>query len=141
MSRIAPVSLATLEATLDRMSDAEAVALVAKACEELRFVAPVNADTKRAFKLLAAGEEGGPELTDALEALRDALDDEYFELDAANDEEAASVFQRARAVNALVNGLKSLYADCIYEASLAVEEPRAMIRRVGLDVEPDERSE
>lgn len=132
MSRATPVSLATLEPLIEAMPDAEAVALVAKACEELRYVAPVNADTKRAFKLLAAGEEGGPELTDALESLRDGLDDEYFELDAANDEEAASVFARARAVNALVHGLKSLYADAIYEASLAVEDPRALIESLGL---------
>ena len=132
MSEPQGVDPAMLEAAVARLDDADAVALMARLAEPLRLSAPVNTQTKRAFAMLKAGQEADAELLDALEALRDELDDEYFELDAANDEEAPAIFSQARAVGALVMAHKSLFAEALYEATKAVEEPADLLRELGL---------
>lgn len=121
-----------LEERVDALDEPALRALASKLAEHLRFVTPVNPHTKRGLALLAAYEEGDADLTDALEALRDELDEEYFQLDAENDEEARSIFQQARAIGALINGLKSVYADAVYEAMHTSDEPATTLRDLGL---------
>lgn len=126
------MELSAIEAAVDRLDEPAARALGAGLRAHLRPATPVTPDTRRAFKFLRRGDEGDAETVDALEALRDALDDEFFALDATNDHEAPIVFRQARAVGATLHALKGVYADAVYEAQMAVDDPTAMLDELGL---------
>ena len=127
-----PLDARRVEERVDALGEPALRALAAKLAEHLRLVTPVNPHTRRGLSLLAAYEEGDADLLDALEALRDELDEEFFQLDAENDEETPAIFQQARAVSALVSGLKSVYADAAYEAAMVVDDQRGFLEELGL---------
>ncbi len=132
MSERQDIDWDAITSRVDGMDDAEAAALARALAGELRLITPVTADTKRALALLREAEEGDPTLIDRLEARRDEIEAEFFQLDAENDEEAPAVFQQARAMTALLRATKGVYSDAVYEAAQAVEEPGELLRALGL---------
>jgi hypothetical protein len=129
---IPTVDLVTLEAQVDRLDESATRELAARLREHLRPVTPVTPATRQAFECLGRGDEGPPEVVDAVEAHRDDVEAEFFALDADNDDEAPVVFRQARALSALLHAIKGVYADAVYEAQMAVEDPDAMLTAMNL---------
>lgn len=118
---------------IDALDDARLQELCGKLADALRLVTPVTPATKKALAMLRTMSEADPDLLDELEGRRDELDDEFFELDAANDEEAPAIFKQARALASLCLAMKGLYGDAVAEARHAAEDEAELAAELGLD--------